>query len=94
MFIEEAIELFPCKYVSSHPKINEGDLILVTHDNIEFLRQVLSTTNFRWRSGQRLTESPSFIPNIVMKISENNTCFYQIYRRELKKAINYIYVSL
>ena len=94
MFIEEVIELFPCEYVSSNPQINEGDLILVTPDNIEFLRQVLSQTDFRWRSGAKLTESPSFIPNIVMAISQNNTCFYQIYSDITKKAINYIYVSL
>ena len=94
MSIQQAVELFPYTYVAGHPQINEGDLLLVTPDNIKFLRKVLSTTNFKWCSGHLITECVSFRPYIVIKISKNNTTYYDLYDEFSKTAINYRYASL
>lgn len=42
-------------------RIKTDDKIVVTQENIEFLRQYLQTTDFRWRSGHHITDSNALI---------------------------------
>lgn len=53
------IEDFEKRYVNM-VVFNEGDKILVTKENIKDLRKILKNTNFRWRSGDHITECTSF----------------------------------
>lgn len=46
---------FEKRYVSTII-FNEGDKILVTAENIEFLRKALNRTNLHWGSGHHITD--------------------------------------
>lgn len=49
------IEDFKKEFVTS-VTFKSGDKIVITEDNIEQLRQILNKTNFRWRTGQHITD--------------------------------------
>lgn len=42
-------------------RIKTDDKIVVTQENIEFLRQYLKTTDFTWQSGCHVTDSTALI---------------------------------
>ena len=85
--------------------INMGDKIVVTEENIEFLRQYLDTTDFHWRSGHHITDSNALIRNDTepafgvdrVLIFESDgvwtNTFDQIYKDSLSDAVNYFFVN-
>ena len=86
-------------------KITDGDKIVVTQENIEFLRQYLQTTDFRWRSGHHITDSnasirndtePAFGIDRVIIFDDDGVwtqTFEQIYQDSMSDAINYFFVD-
>lgn len=86
-------------------KINDGDKIVVTKENIDFLRQYLDTTDFHWRSGHHITDSNALIRNDTepafgvdrVLIFESDgvwtNTFDQIYKDSLSDAVNYFFVD-
>jgi hypothetical protein len=94
--------------IISNPKafrIKTDDKIVVTQENIEFLRQYLKTTNFRWRSGHHVTDSnasirndtePAFgIDRVLIFESDGvwTNTFDQIDKDSLSDAVNYFFVD-
>ena len=86
-------------------KINDGDKIVVTKENIDFLRQYLDTTDFRWRSGHHITDAnasirndtePDFGIDRVIIFDDDGVwtqTFEQIYQDSMSDAINYFFVD-
>lgn len=96
------------KVIVTNPKtfrIKTDDKIVVTQENIEFLRQYLQTTNFRWRSGHHITDSnasirnntePAFGVDRVLIFESDGVwtnTFDQIYQDSMSDAINYVFVD-
>ena len=85
-------------------KINDGDKIVVTKENIDFLRQYLDTTDFHWRSAHHVTDSNASIRNdtepafgidrvIIFDDGVWTQTFEQIYQDSMSDAINYFFVD-
>lgn len=86
-------------------RIKTDDKIVVTQENIEFLRQYLKTTNFRWRSGHHVTDSnasirndtePAFGVDRVLIFESDGVwtnTFDQIYKDSLSDAVNYWFID-
>ena len=96
------------KVIISNPKnfrIKTGDKIVVTNENIDFLRQYLQTTNFQWRSGHHVTDSnasirngtePAFGIDRVIIFDDDGVwtqTFTQIYQDSMSDAVNYFFVD-
>lgn len=89
------IEDFEKRYVSS-VSFKSGDKILVTKENIKDLRKILKNTNFRWRSGDHITECTSFEIDKVIILDDNETTYLSLYQIEDEddvKAINYVFIN-
>ena len=86
-------------------KITDDDKIVVTKENIDFLRQYLDTTDFHWRSGHHITDSNALIRNDTepafgvdrVLIFESDgvwtNTFDQIYKDSLSDAVNYFFID-
>lgn len=92
------IEDFKKRYVST-VIFNEGDKILVTEENIEFLRKALKNTNFHWISGHQIVdeESASFRPNKIIYLYEQGSYYGSLneYNESTKnqQVIHYAFVD-
>lgn len=89
------IQDFEKRYVSS-VSFKSGDKILVTKENIKDLRNILKNTNFRWRSGDYITECTSFEIDKVIILDDNETTYLSLYQIEDEddvKAINYVFIN-
>lgn len=78
---------------------NEGDQILVTEENIEYLRKALKNTNFYWLSGHQIVddESASFRSNKIIYLYEQGSyyCSLNEYNESTKntQVIHYAFVD-
>ena len=94
--------------IISNPKtfrIKTDDKVVVTQENIEFLRQYLDTTDFHWRSDHHITDSNALIRNDTepafgvdrVLIFESDgvwtNTFDQIYKDSLSDAVNYFFID-
>ena len=88
------IQDFEKRYVSS-VSFKSGDKILVTKENIKDLRNILKNTNFRWRSGDHITECTSFETDKIIILDDNETTYLSLYQIEDEdvKAINYVFIN-
>jgi len=90
------IQDFKKRYVST-VTFNEGDKILVTKENIKYLRQVLKDTNFHWVSNEQITKSISFQPDRVIILSNTETTYATLDQidkyNDHSDAINYVFIN-
>ena len=91
------IEDFEKRYVS-YVDLCEGDLILVTKENIEPLRNLLKHTNFHWITGHQIVEYDAFDVNRVIQLHHRRSSYTPVYnvrygRANGIKAINYIFIE-
>ena len=87
--------------------INMGDKIVVTKENIDFLRQYLKATDFTWQSGHHITDSnvlilgnvPAFGIDRVLVFETTGVwtkLFFQIEEDMMpwfSDAVNYVFVD-
>lgn len=92
------IQDFEKRYVSS-VSFKSGDKILVTKENIKDLCKILKNTNFRWRSGDHITECTSFEIDKVIILDDNETTYLSLYQIDEEQnadyldAINYVFIN-
>lgn len=103
------IEDFKKEFVTS-VTLKSGDKILVTEDNmtednIEPLRQILNQTNFRWRTGQHITDlsapydepgDPAFGINRAIELGTYGAWTQKLAEIETSAfddAINYVFIN-
>jgi hypothetical protein len=98
------IEDFKKEFVTS-VTLKSGDKILVTEDNIEQLRQILNQTNFRWRTGQHITDlsapydepgDPAFGINRAIELGTYGAWTQKLAEIETSAfddAINYVFIN-
>lgn len=91
------IEDFEKRYVA-HVDFREGDVILVTKENIEQLRNLLKNTNFHCVTGSHILDSDVFDINRVICLYRRCTSSKPVYNVRNDtfngvKAINYIFIE-
>lgn len=98
------IEDFKKEFITS-VTLKSGDKILVTEDNIEPLRQILNQTNFRWRTGQHITDlsapydeqgDPAFGINRAIELGTYGAWTQKLAEIETSAfddAINYVFIN-
>ena len=98
------IEDFKKEFVTSITS-HTGDKILVTEDNIEPLRQILNKTNFRWRTGEHITDlsapynepdDPAFGINRAIELGTYGAWTQKlsdITTAAFDDAINYVFIN-
>jgi hypothetical protein len=98
------IKDFKKEFVTS-VTLKSGDKILVTEDNIEPLRQILNQTNFRWRTGQHITDlsapydepgDPAFGINRAIELGTYGAWTQKLAEIETSAfddAINYVFIN-
>jgi hypothetical protein len=98
------IEDFKKEFVTS-VTFKSGDKIVITEDNIEQLRQILNKTNFRWRTGQHITDlsapydepgDPAFGINRAIELGTYGAWTQKLAEIETSAfddAINYIFIN-
>ena len=65
-----------------------GDRLLITDKNIDLLRPYLS--EYKWRSGHKLTDKPFYRPDIIITIDEG--ChYYDLYDEDIPELTNIKY---
>lgn len=98
------IEDYKKEFVTS-VTLKSGDKILVTEDNIEPLRQILNQTNFRWRTGEHITDlaapydepgDPAFGVNRAIELRTYNSWTKKLSDMKTSAfddAINYVFID-
>ena len=79
--------------------------IVITEDNIEQLRQILNQTNFRWRTGEHITDlsapydepgDPAFGVNRAIELGTYGAWTQKLAEIETSAfddAINYVFIN-
>lgn len=98
------IEEFKKEFVTS-VTLKSGDKILVTEHNIEPLRKILKETNFRWRTGEHITDlaapydepgDPAFGVNRAIELSTYDSWTQKLSDMKTSAfddAINYVFIN-
>lgn len=98
------IEDYKKEFVTS-VTLKSGDKILVTEDNIEPLRKILKETNFRWRTGEHITDlaapynepdDPAFGINRAIELGTYGAWTQKlsdITTAAFDDAINYVFIN-